>query len=177
MKREFFIIFALIALCGCGYTTRSVLSSNSPSIYVDNFTNKINVTLEASKEKTYYAYRPALESDITREVINRFIFDGNYRIKGPESARFSLKGELVDFTREPLRYDANENIAEYRISVVVDMELHDPKGEGLIWQEKRFAGESTYRTTGQLAKSENTAVTEAVEDLARRIVERTVENW
>lgn len=175
--RTFFIIFALITLCGCGYTTRSVLPSGEASIHIDNFINKIDVAQEVSKENPYYAYLPAMESDITREVINRFIFDGNYRIKGPEDARFLLKGSMVDFRRDPLRYDANENVIEYRISVAVDMELIDLKDDKSLWLEKYFAGESTYRTTGEFAKSESTAIQEAVEDLARRIVERTVENW
>jgi hypothetical protein len=177
MKRAALFIIFTVMLYGCGYTARSVLPAGEASIHVDNFVNKIDVTEEVSKETPYYAYRPAMESDVTREIIDKFIFDGNYKIEGPKSAGFLLKGDLVDFRRDPLRYDANENVIEYRVSVVVDMELHDLKKGKLAWREKRFAGESTYRTSGQLAKSETTALQEALEDLADRIVERTVENW
>ena len=47
----------------------------------------------------------------------------------------------------------------------------------IIWKEKEFSGEATYRTTGSLAATESASVKDAVSDLARRIVERTVEGW
>jgi len=178
-EKIFFLITGavLILLAGCGYATRSIMAAGDPSIYVQNFVNKIDVTHETSDESTYYAYKPAMESDITRGVIDRFIFDGNYKIESLRDATYLLKGDLIEFRREPLGYDANDNVTEYRLSVVVNMELRNLKTNELVWQESRFAGESTYRTGGQFAKSESTALDEAVEDLSRRIVERTVENW
>jgi len=178
MKNKLFIaILIMTLLCGCGYTTHSALPTRNPSIYVDNFVNKIDITREISDENIYYAYRPGMESDITREIIDRFIFDGNYRVKDMDTARFLLKGQLIDFRREPLRYDTNENVVEYRISVVVNIELYDKEKKKIVWTENSFAGESTYRTSGQYAKSESVAAKEAMDDLAQRIVERTVEDW
>ena len=46
-----------------------------------------------------------------------------------------------------------------------------------MWEEKGFIGDATYFTSGTLAKTEDTALDEAVDDLARRIVERTIEWW
>ena len=45
------------------------------------------------------------------------------------------------------------------------------------WTESNFVGETTYFTSGSLAKSENVAIQDALTDLARRIVERTIEDW
>ncbi|MCQ9206580.1 MAG: LPS assembly lipoprotein LptE [Omnitrophica bacterium] len=174
---SFFVGLLLIALCGCGYTTRSVVRIDEPSIYVENFLNNIDTAREISDARPYYAYRPAIESDITREVINKFLLDGNYQIEGPKSAHFLLKGELVSFERQPLRYDANDNVTEYRLSVVVNMKLHDLYEKETVWKESDFAGETTYRTSGALSKTESAAIQEAIEDLAQRIVERTVEDW
>ena len=176
-KNLFFAMLASLVLCGCGYTTHSVIPGNQRSIHVDNFVNKIKVTSEISDRKMYYAYKPAMELDITREVIDRFLFDGIYKIKDAKNAYFLLKGQLVDYRREPLSYDDSDNVTEYRLSVVVNLELYRTKDKELVWQEKKFAGENTYPTAGQGAKSENTALDEAIRDLARRIVERTVENW
>ena len=160
-----------------GYTSGSNLPAAECSVYVDNFVNKINVTEETSDSKPYYSYLPGMEADITRRVINRFIFDGNYEIKDARNAYFILKGQLIDFRREPLRYDADNKVLEYRLSVVVDIELYKIKGDELVWRENHFAGESTYRTAGQFAKVENLAAQDAMNDLAERVVERTVENW
>ena len=174
---SFFVSLLLIAVCGCGYTTRSAVRVDEPSVYVENFLNSIDTTRETSDTRPYYAYRPAIESDITREVIDKFVSDGNYPIEGPKNAHFSLKGELVSFERQPLRYDANDNVTEYRLSVVVNMELNDLYKKETVWKESGFAGESTYHTSGALSKSEGTAIQEAIKDLAQRIVERTVEDW
>ncbi|NQU95940.1 MAG: hypothetical protein HQ549_06940 [Candidatus Omnitrophica bacterium] len=178
MKRNiFFTILSLVFLYGCGYTSHSVLPSGEATVHVGNFVNKIDTTREISNDRVYFAYRPGLETDITRAVIDKFMIDGNYEIKDEKSAHFLLTGELVNFRREPLRYDASENVIEYRLHIAVDIKLYDLKKESIVWRENNFAGESTYRTTGQFAKSESAAITDAVKDLARRIVERTVLNW
>lgn len=172
-----FFILVFLVLCGCGYTTHSVVAGGESSIYVDGFVNRIDISREISHEKAYYSYRPAMEADITREVIDRFILDGNYKIESRKNAHFLLKGDLVDFRRDPLRYDTNDNVIEYRLSAVINMELYDLKEDKTLWEESGFAGESTYRTSGEFAKSEQAAIKKAIEDLAVRIVERTVENW
>lgn len=178
VSRIFTLLLAFMAfLPGCGYTTRSLLPSNYKSIYVDNFTNSVNVTAEQSNVRMYRGYRPGMEIELTKAVIDKFIFDGNLRAAPEEKADLLLKGSLTDFKRDALRYDANDNVEEYRLKLIVTMELEDQRTGKTVWTEKGFAGETTYRTTGPLAKSDSTAVTDAITDLARRIVERTVEAW
>jgi hypothetical protein len=168
---------ALIFVPGCGYTTRSLLPPSVKSIYVDNFKNAISVEAEQSNVRMYRAYRPGMQVDITKAVINRFLTDGNLKVATESTADIILTGELIDFRREPLRYDTNYNIEEYRLKLIVNMELRDVKTGKVMWTEKGFAGESTFRTTGSLAVSEDAAMTAVIEDLARRITERTVEAW
>ncbi len=43
--------------------------------------------------------------------------------------------------------------------------------------EPSFSGEATYFTVGAQAKSESAALEDALTDLARRVVERVIENW
>lgn len=171
-----FLIF-LIFISGCGYTTRSLLAPAYRSIYVENFINKINITEEQTEERMYRGYRPGLEIDLTKAIIDRYILDGNLRIANLKDASLILRGELLDFRKEALLYDANNNVEEYRIRLVVNIELIDAKSDNTVWREKGFSGETTYRTGGSLAKSESTAIKEANADLARRIVERTIEGW
>ena len=170
------LVLALL-LGGCGYTTKSLLRSDIKTICVENFANRIPVTEETSDERMYIGYRPRMEYDITKAVVDRFIFDGNLKISDRKDADLILTGELVDFRKEPLRYDANDNVEEYRLRLVTSLELTDVKNNKPMWKEKEFAGESTYRTGGSLAKSESSAIDDAKSDLARRIVERTVEGW
>lgn len=178
IKRYLVLALAIVfCLAGCGYTTRSLLPSNYKTIYVDSFGNKIKITAEQSNVRMYRGYRPGLEADLTKEIINQFLFDGNLKIASQDSANIILKGELVDFRKEPLRYDANDNIEEFRLVLTVNIELTDAETGKMVWKEKNFSGETTYFTQGPLAIDENTAVVKGIQDLARRIVERTVEAW
>ncbi len=174
----FILLFAFIFfISGCGYTTHSLLPSNFKTIYIENFTNSINITAEQSNLRMYRGYKPGMEVELTKAVRDRFLFDGNLKITTKENANIILKGKLVDFKRDALRYDANDNVEEYRLKLIANLELEDAKGGKLLWKEKGFAGETTYRTSGALAKNEDAAVKDVISDLARRIVERTIEAW
>lgn len=170
-------VLFLFFVCGCGYTTHSMLSPDFRSIYVNNFQNKIKITAEQSDVRMYRGYRPGMETDLTKGVIDKFLSDGNLKIVDKDSASLVLSGDLMDLRKEPLRYDDNNTVEEYRIIITVDMELNDARNGKLVWREAAFSGEATYRTSGSLAKSESSAIDDAVADLARRIVERTVEGW
>lgn len=171
------LFVALFFIAGCGYTTKSLLPSNLKTIYVDNLVNKIRVTDESSDARMYRGYRPGMELEATRTIRDKYLSDGNLKIADPETADLILTGSLVDFRNEALRYDRNNDIEEYRVRLVVNLEMKNAKDGKVRWTENNFAGESLYRTTGTLAKSETTAIKEAADDLARRVVERTIEEW
>lgn len=178
MRRTTILMFVCaLFVSGCGYTTRSLLPDRFKTIYIENFKNNIKVTAEQSDERMYRGYRPGMEIELTKAVIDKFLIDGNLKISNGDDADLMLKGELTDFRKEALRYDSNDNVEEYRTLLVVNLELIDVRTGKTVWTEKEFAGESTYRTGGSLAISENDSIKNANTDLARRIVERTVEGW
>jgi hypothetical protein len=171
------IVLALLILSGCGYTTGSLLPAHLKAINVENFANKIPLTDEVSDSYRYKTYRPLLEVDITRSIIDRFIFDGHLRVVPHKDADLVLEGDLVDFRREPTKYGYDDAIDQYRIAIFVDIRLIDTTTGKVMWSENNFAGSDYYFTTGPQQKSENAAVTGALDDLARRVVERTIEAW
>ncbi len=173
----FAICYLPFAIGGCGYTTRSMISDKFRTIYITSFANKIDITQETDAGNKYKIYRPYLETDITKAVINKFLLDGNLKIAKEGSADLVLKGELVEFRKDPLRYSDSDEVEEYRINLVVNLILWDNKNNRLVWEEKNFTGDTTYFTTGSSAKSEGLAINDAIADLAKRIVERTVEQW
>lgn len=171
------LVLFLITSIGCGYSTGSLLPSRLKTIYVDNFKNRIDIGKEVTESARYTLYRPGLENDVTNAIVERFVFDGNLKIMTEEESDLILEGSLVDYTQEALTYDRNDNVEEYRIKITVDVELADIADDNLLWKETGFVGESTYKTTGRFATSEDIAREEAIEDLARRVVERTIEGW
>lgn len=175
-----FVLTALLSagiLSGCGYTTKSLLSDELKTVYVDNFRNMINITAEQTNNRMYRGYKPGMEINMRTAVIDKFLIDGNLKIETEDKADLVLRVNFIDYKREALAWDANDNVEEYRIKLVVDMEMIDMKKGKTLWAEKGFTGEKDYRTTGALVMSEGTALVEAEKDLARRIVERTVEAW
>ena len=157
-----------------------MISNRFKTIYITPFVNKIDITKEADVGYKYKLYRSMLETEITRKVINKYLSDGNLRPVKEESADLILKGELVEFQRVPLRYTDNDEVEEYRLNILVNLSLWDRRENKLIWQENNFTGKYTYFTsftTSGTPQSEDAAVSSALDDLARRIVERTVEQW
>lgn len=167
---------SVLVMTGCGYTSRAFISNSYKTIYVSPFANKIDITQESDASSRYRLYRPLLETDITGATIERFVLDGNLRISRQEDADLILRGALMEYRRDALRYISDDVVEEYRISLKMDLGLNDKEGK-LIWEEKGLIGDYTYFVSGPNAKSESTAIDEAVKDISRRIVDRVVEEW
>ena len=164
--------FALLT-AGCGYTTKSTLPPHLKTVHIEPFENTIDYTQEGRRT----LYIPLLEVDIQKALIDRFLFDGNLRISTTERADLILSGKLLNYERQVLRYTDNDDVEEYRIYITVALEMFDTHKQEVMWTESGFVGETTFFITGPLAQSEDSAVNEAIEDLSRRIVERTIEDW
>lgn len=170
-------VFCLLISNGCGYTTRPGLPANLRTVYIKPFANKIDVTQLSSGDERFPIYRHQMEVDLTKAVINRFQFTGLLRPAGPDRADARLEGDVVAFRRDALRYDASQQVEEWRLNVVVNLRFIDQHTQAVVWEEEQFTGDTTYFALGSNAESEAKALDRALNDLARRIVERTVENW
>ena len=162
---------------GCGYTARPGLLPQLKSIYVKPFANKIDLTQFTLGDRQFPVYRHRMEIDLTNAVINRFQFTGLLRPANPDHANSRLEGELVQFRQDPLRYDASQQVEEWRLNLVVNLRFFDQATNTLPWEELNFTGDTTYFALGPNTESESAALDRAMTDLARRIIERTVENW
>ena len=166
----------LVTLSGCGYTTKTVLPDNVKTIHVAIFKNNIDITKEVSAKDKYEVYRPDLEVDMRDAIVNRIFLDGNLKVSDADSADAVLEGEILQYRKDPLRYQ-NEIVQEYRISLVCDIKLINKKDSKVLLEERNITGDTTYFTTGTLQKTETSAMSDAMSDLARRIVNKIVENW
>jgi len=168
----------LCLTAGCGYTTRAFVSATGyRTIHVRPFANKVDTTSEESVGSRFKTYFPLLENKVTNAVVDRFIYDGELRVVPEDEADIVLSGDLVHYRRESLRDADDDTPQEYRISLFVDITLTDAKTDRVLWHKTNFAGDTSYYTTGSYVKSESQALEDAVADLARRIVETTVEIW
>ena len=166
------LMLSLILFAGCGYSTGSLLPSKYRTINIEPFKNKVSFAQSHSS-----TYIPLLEVKARDAIANRFLFDGHLRIGDAQTADLVLKGELIGIERQELRVTENQDVQEFRINIIMDLTLWDPVDQKEVWHEPSFAGEATYFVSGPLAKSESAALADALDDLARRAVERTLEDW
>ena len=166
-----------LLVSGCGYTSRPGIPTHLKTVYVKPFTNKIDLTQLQTGNQNFPLYRPAMETDVTKAIINRFQFTGLLRPSSKERADARIEGELVEFRRDALRYSAAQQVEEWRLNVVVDVRFYDQTTDALLWEESRLTGDATYFPTGTNAESEATALDRAIRDMAKRVVERTIESW
>ena len=181
MKRvfTFFVLSVfLIVAGGCGYTATTLLPPDIKSIHVANFTNKIDPAKEVSDKRSAFFYRPGMETEITKAVIDEFIFDRHLDIMPPKQSDLLMEGQLVDLQEYPLSYSSGGgSITESRVEVFVDIEVYDNRSGDLLWKENSFMGQFDFDISGPAAIPEAAAIKGAIRDLAKRIVERTVESW
>lgn len=166
----------LLVISGCGYSAKAVMPDNIRTIHVGIFGNNIDITKEVSAKDKYEVYRPDLEVDLRDAIVERIFLDGHLKIASENYADAVVEGEIIEYRKDPLRYQ-NEVVREYRISLVCDFRLKSLSGPKVLLEEKGITGDTTYFTTGSLEKSESEALKDAASDLARRIINRIVENW
>ncbi len=58
-----------------------------------------------------------------------------------------------------------------------DLMLKDNRSGEVIWEEKGFTGRTEYFRTGMYAQTERAAAQSAREDLAKKVVDRIIEDW
>ncbi len=167
------LICMLVFFSGCGYTTGSLLSSSYKTLHVTPFQNKVAFIDENSQK----LYVPLLETKVRNAIIDRFQLDGHLRLSDSDKSDLVLKGELIAYERDDLRTDTSQNVLEFRLRIVVALTMMDNTTGQIFWQEPSLVGESTFFTSGPQAKSEAQALNDTLTDLARRVVERTIENW
>lgn len=172
MKKSSMVLFlaAVTVLTGCGYTQKTVLPRDIKTIHVQTVKNKVPV-------RDIYIYVPGLEMDITNAVIRRMQVDGNLKVVPLEEADAVLEMDLVRFEQEGLRFTSLESVSEYRLYIVLDMQLiHRETGE-VLWHEANFSGDDEYFVSDIRTISQERAAEDAVDRLAVNVVDRIVEDW
>lgn len=145
----------------CGYRVGSLLPKDIKTVTVPMF---INSTAE-----------PELESIVTNGIIQEFIADGTLKITEEENADTLLIGEIIDYRREPLRFNKDEVTREYRLLIAVKIIFKDLRRNEAIFENPRVEGYSTFFVGTSLPESERLAIPATVKDLAHHVVEKVVE--
>ncbi len=158
------LLACLSLMYSCGYTLRSGMLSGMRRIHLSGFEN--------------HTYEHSIEIDLERRLAREFIADGALAVADAQTSDVRMSGAVNEYILEPYAYGADESEVErYRMIIRARVLLEALPGGAMLWQEDAIEGEHIYHPEGMLAKTEEEARREALRDLARRIVLRTVGSW
>ena len=166
--RFLFITLAVILTAGCGYHLvgyGSSLPAHIKTIAIPTFKNS--------------SIEPNIHRDATDSIRRAFISDGRLKLIGARRADLIIKGTLINYQLQPVSFSAQDTVDEYIIRLGVQIEAYDRiKKRILVKQE--FNTQWDYRVTSSVIDSElakNTALIEAYNDLADRLVSIIIEQF
>ncbi len=159
-----FLVIGLIFICGCGYTTQAYnLPSSIKTVYIETFTNNSD--------------QPNLENELRIRLSEAFQDEGHIKITSKENADTILSGKINAYDRQAMRYANDETVEEYRLSIAVDFEFKQKLSQEVVVKADSFYADTSYYISGSLAKSEKSARTDTVNELAHRILNKIVTLW
>lgn len=172
----FSLLFIVASLSSCGYSSKMLLPDNIKTIHVLPMKNTIDLSGEATEQHRFRVYRPGIEVDMTNAVMNRFMFDGHLKVVSKEKADAIFESKLLDYRRDPVRYNDQDEVQEYRVSVIIEYVLYRARDNKEITRQ-RVGGDTTFFLSGSHAITEDEAMAKAIDDTSRRVVESVTELW
>jgi outer membrane lipopolysaccharide assembly protein LptE/RlpB len=155
---------AAILLCaitvGCGvYSFSSSSLGGVKTISVPEFDNK--------------SLQYGLQQDLTQKLIDRFIQDNTLKVVAASDADAILRGEVVRYERVAYTYDKGDNVSEYKVNIYVNFVL-ERKGGKVLLERQNLLGWGVYEAASE---TEDDGRLEAIDKLARDIVDETTKSW
>ncbi len=155
----FVLVVALT--CGCGYSTRSLISRDISSIHIPIFENN--------------TFRRGIEFDLTKAVKNEVMSKTNLRIASKDYADTILRGTVKDFTERIITHGFRDSVVEAQVTLFVEIKLVDRRTGRTLVDEKGIKQTTEYIVRrGETLES---ASEEGIVDLAETIVNHLAEKW
>ena len=157
------LLGALVAaLCGCGYSTGTLIPRGYRTIAVPVFDNT--------------THRHDIEWELTRAVVEEINSRTALRVVDPaDSPDLVLNGTLVDADEEVLSHMARQRIRESAYFLTAEIEVTDAHSGKALVKRSRVTERESF--VPQIGEDVRTAREEAGRALAERIVERLESAW
>ncbi len=162
MMRILSFVLLLFCLVGCGYHfpgQAGALPGGVEKLYIPSF---INRTAE-----------PQLEYKMTTQVSEVFARNSKIvQVENPNNAEAILAGTIRDYKSRALSYDPNDNIGEYRSTMVVDVVLRQVETDQSLWQ-RTISWSEEYRAADDKNDQEDFEQ-QAIDEIILRLAEETL---
>lgn len=157
--RFYATIILLLCLFGCGYHfpgKGGSLPGDVQRVYLPLFVNRTS--------------EPQLESLLSNNVSEVFARNGNIsQVESQDQAEAVLEGVVSSYSSKAVSYDKNDDISEYRATIVIDAALRQVVDGRLLWQGK-VSWSDEYLADDDKAVQEDRE-RDAIEDISLRVAE------
>lgn len=197
MKKSALIVVASLAVAGgmlftaCGdVPMKKNLPDNITKVSIPVFENKAN--------------HPGLENELTKKTVQNFIVDGRLQVVPREQADALLSATIQRYDRLVITRDANQVPQQYKLQIVVDLDFIDLKSgkQEQLWTTRsqfsltpgvelshddfdstnthslrEFTNYYVLNVAGVPPEDEPTALDRLLEQMARKVVRRTLDGF
>ena len=163
IRTGFALLLPALALCGCAsYRWTSRVPDEIRTVAVPVFENR---TMSAE-----------LGPIISQYVLREFQREGTFSIRRTGDAALEVQGSVEKASRTPIDYDRGYGMRakEYRYEVTVSVALVDKSSGKVLFENRRYSGETTFLTQNDLLTGQRDAAQRVAHDIARQIVDDIV---
>jgi outer membrane lipopolysaccharide assembly protein LptE/RlpB len=153
------LLLLAVLLGGCGYTVHGTLPSHINTVAVPIFRNRTP--------------EPAIESLVTRAVVEAFSTNGRLKVVSSGQADAILDGEIIAYSVSSIAFDRDANVRQYRLQVTVNLRMRDVRRNTVLFQQNAVSEQADFRVQNAVSLTisrEETALRAAAVDIGRAIV-------
>lgn len=166
MKTRALLLLLAVLLGGCGYTVHGTLPSHINTVAVPIFLNRTP--------------EPAIESLVTRAVVEAFSTNGRLKVVSSGQADAILDGEIIGYSVSSIAFDRDANVRQYRLLVIVNLRMRDVRRNAVLFQQNDVREQADFRVqdaVSQTISREETALRAAAVDIGRAIVSLAINRF
>jgi len=158
-----FVLLAAMVACG-------------PYTFNPNLPGHIKtVAIPLAKNPRTFKY--GAERVLTTALVDEFVRDGTLDIADENEADSKLTAEIVNYKKEAVGYDVGESVNKYNLAMVLSVTFIDLTSGQVLFQEPNFYDSVQYYALGPQAETEDDALQRLCEDIATKVVNRTLQGW
>lgn len=158
-------VMALTA-SACGYSFRGALPPHIETVAVPVFANRTS--------------EPAVESIITRAIVDAFASSGRLRVTTPDRADAVLEGEITGYELVSVAFDPSSNVRVYRLVVTVNVTFRDLRRNTVLFHREGMRERADFRVPGTVTETlvrEQAALRTAAVDIGRSVVSAALDRF
>jgi len=162
---SFLLLLLIVFFSACGFYsfTGASISPDVETVSVQYFPNRA-ATIE-----------PTLSQVFTEKLKDYFLQQTNLSIDA-DFGDLNFSGKIVKYEVKPIAIQANEQAAQNRLTIAVEINFENQKDESKNF-EQEFSRYMDYDSSQNLAKLETELIEQITRELVEDIFNKAVVNW